>query len=208
MGLGFRVVASDSPATAASGTGSTRVMAARLRIFLHNFASILTFSTGVSGRMPCPKLKMCPGRQRSAAECLRTRLHSGQPAKSSTGSRFPCTAPDPTASQPDPAESASPDRSPQRRFLSSTIRGSAVRAKINDRHSGLLQRLHQLGSARQYITPIVRDAQTSHPTVEYLDRVRAHPHLFSRISATTATSLPRSSSQAVGEEYIIFLVFT
>ena len=35
-----------------------------------NFASAFTFSTGVSGRMPCPRLKICPGVRRRAAESL------------------------------------------------------------------------------------------------------------------------------------------
>src|SRR5579884_1474689 len=52
-----------------------------------------TFSTGVPGTMPCPRLKMCPGLPAASCRICRTRLriNSGS-AKSVMGSRFPCTA--------------------------------------------------------------------------------------------------------------------
>ena len=52
-----------------------------------------TFSTGVLGTMPWPRLKICPGRPSAWSRMLRTRLriNSGS-AKSVMGSRLPCTA--------------------------------------------------------------------------------------------------------------------
>src|SRR5215469_10031655 len=65
-------------------------------------ATTFTFSTGVSGRMPCPRLKMWPlrppARWRISWAQTRTCWRS---EKSTTGSRFPCTAPQlPTTSHP------------------------------------------------------------------------------------------------------------
>src|SRR5271170_4280951 len=58
-----------------------------------NSQSALTFSTGVSGRMPWPRLKMWPGRPAAWRKMSSARfLSSFQSAKSSTGSRLPCTA--------------------------------------------------------------------------------------------------------------------
>src|ERR1019366_8691516 len=53
----------------------------------------LTFSTGVSGRMPWPRLKMWPGRLpvRLSSSCTLAR-NSGSGAKSATGSRLPWMA--------------------------------------------------------------------------------------------------------------------
>src|ERR1700690_3190415 len=57
-------------------------------------ARFFTFSTGVSGRMPWPRLKMWPGRPAAWRRMASARdLISFQSAKSSTGSRLPCTAP-------------------------------------------------------------------------------------------------------------------
>src|SRR5579872_6518141 len=54
--------------------------------------SARTWSTGVSGRMPWPRLKMWPGRPAAWSRIARTRRRiSGRPAKSTTGSRLPCT---------------------------------------------------------------------------------------------------------------------
>ncbi len=52
-----------------------------------------TFSTGVSGKIPCPRLKICPGLDpvRFSNSCTRARS-SGIGAISTAGSRFPCTA--------------------------------------------------------------------------------------------------------------------
>src|SRR6516225_6125370 len=58
-----------------------------------NCARFLTLSTGVCGRMPCPRLKMCPGRPSARRRMCSARCFSSfHEAKSSTGSRFPCTA--------------------------------------------------------------------------------------------------------------------
>src|SRR5271166_793631 len=56
-------------------------------------ARLFTLSTGVSGKMPWPRLKMCPGRlsasrRMCSARCF-TSLHE---ANNVTGSKFPCTA--------------------------------------------------------------------------------------------------------------------
>src|ERR1039457_844416 len=53
----------------------------------------LTFSTGVSGRIPWPRLKMWPGRVpvRFSNSCTLAR-NSGSGAKSATGSRLPWMA--------------------------------------------------------------------------------------------------------------------
>ena len=50
----------------------------------------LTLSTGVSGRIPWPRLKMCPGRVpvRFSSSCTLAR-NSGSGANSATGSRLP-----------------------------------------------------------------------------------------------------------------------
>src|SRR6516162_8489257 len=56
-------------------------------------ARFFTLSTGVSGRMPCPRLKMRPGRPAARRRISSARdFSSFQSAKSNTGSRFPCTA--------------------------------------------------------------------------------------------------------------------
>src|SRR5215469_12822302 len=58
-----------------------------------NFARFLTFSTGVSGRMPWPRLKIWPDRPPARSRMSSARdFSSFQSAKRSTGSRFPCTA--------------------------------------------------------------------------------------------------------------------
>src|SRR5271166_327194 len=56
-------------------------------------ARFLTLSTGVSGKMPCPRLKMWPGRlSASRRMCSARCFTSFHEANSVTGSRFPCTA--------------------------------------------------------------------------------------------------------------------
>src|SRR6266566_3395460 len=57
-------------------------------------ASAFTFSTGVSGKMPWPKLKMCPGRPAARSRISWAQSFTFfQAENSTTGSRFPCTAP-------------------------------------------------------------------------------------------------------------------
>src|SRR5271165_5435903 len=56
-------------------------------------ARFFTLSTGVSGKMPCPRLKMWPGRlSASRRMCSARCFTSFHEANSVTGSRFPCTA--------------------------------------------------------------------------------------------------------------------
>src|ERR1700684_2802566 len=58
-----------------------------------NLARSFTFSTGVCGRMPWPRLKMWPGRASARRRICSARLFtSRQDANSVIGSRFPCTA--------------------------------------------------------------------------------------------------------------------
>src|SRR6266851_2785029 len=73
----------------------------RLSSFTHSTTRI-TLCTGVPGTMPCPTLKMCPGRPAAASSTARTRsFNTSSGANSEIGSRFPCTAqPAPTAFQP------------------------------------------------------------------------------------------------------------
>ena len=53
----------------------------------------LTFSTGVSGRMPWPRLKMWPGPRAGALQqFMHAHRSSGKGAISTAGSRLPCTA--------------------------------------------------------------------------------------------------------------------
>src|ERR1044072_614407 len=54
--------------------------------------SAITLSTGVSGRMPCPRLKMWPGRPPAWSRmCLACARSVSWFANSETGSRFPIT---------------------------------------------------------------------------------------------------------------------
>src|SRR5581483_443870 len=52
-----------------------------------------TWSTGVSGRMPCPRLKMWPGRDpvRRRSSCTRA-FNSGSGARRTAGSKLPWMA--------------------------------------------------------------------------------------------------------------------
>src|SRR5215472_1552320 len=63
---------------------------------------LMTFSTGVQGTIPCPRLKMCPGWPAAALRISRTRARStSSGAKRVMGSRLPCTPhPSPTARHP------------------------------------------------------------------------------------------------------------
>src|SRR5579872_399404 len=57
---------------------------------LTKFTRARTFSTGVSGRIPCPRLKMCPARPPAWARISEVRArNSFWSANKSTGSRFP-----------------------------------------------------------------------------------------------------------------------
>src|ERR1700679_2773593 len=73
--------------------------------FTHSTTRI-TFSTGVAGTMPWPRLKMCPGRPAAAVSTSFTRaFKTSSGANSVMGSRLPCTAhPEPTALHPTPNE--------------------------------------------------------------------------------------------------------
>src|ERR1035441_8278427 len=58
-----------------------------------NCAKSFTLETGVCGKMPWPRLKMCPGRPSARRRmCSARRFSSGHDANSVTGSRLPCTA--------------------------------------------------------------------------------------------------------------------
>src|SRR5664279_2898081 len=58
-----------------------------------NCARSFTLVTGVCGKMPWPRLKMCPGRPSARRRmCSARRFSSGHDANSVTGSRLPCTA--------------------------------------------------------------------------------------------------------------------
>src|ERR1019366_1967041 len=58
-----------------------------------NCARSFTLETGVCGKMPWPRLKMCPGRPSARRRmCSARRFSSGHDANSNTGSRLPCTA--------------------------------------------------------------------------------------------------------------------
>src|SRR6478752_6014474 len=58
-----------------------------------NSTSIFTFCSGVSGRIPCPRLKMCPVRPPERRKISSAADETcSQDEKSTTGSRFPCTA--------------------------------------------------------------------------------------------------------------------
>ena len=96
---------------------------------LHEVAQVFTFSTGVSGKIPWPRLKMCPGLRRPVpANHSRALAAPFQSANSSTGSRFPCTAPGSSAiSSPHPAECASRGRPLRPRSPSSKAAGSRYR---------------------------------------------------------------------------------
>src|SRR5205807_7883452 len=89
-----------------------------------------TASGGVPGRMPWPRLKMWPGRPSARLTMSSTRRSiSCSGAKSTTGSRFPCTALSwPAAAQP--SSRATRQSSPTTSQPALAISGSSVEAPV------------------------------------------------------------------------------
>src|SRR5262245_1788327 len=92
--------------------------------------SAMTWSTGVSLWMPCPRLKMCPGRPATASRISFTprRISTGL-ASRTAGSRFPWTAtsyPSRSHAAPISTRQSSPITSPPAAFIRRRSPGVAV----------------------------------------------------------------------------------